>query len=54
LLVCFETVGLVQVRIDGYLKQNQWLSKDAVKVSRLLVTATDIAVVRPRKVCPPG
>lgn len=48
-----EAVWTVQIRVDGYLKQNIWLSKDAVRVSKLLVNATAIAVVKDRKVWHP-
>lgn len=40
----------MKIRVDGYLKQNIWLSKDAVRVSKLLVNATAIAVVKDRKI----
>ena len=48
-----QAVWTLQIRVDGYLKQNIWLSKDAVRVSKLLVNATSIAVVKDRKVWHP-
>lgn len=38
----------VQVRVDGFLKENFRISKEAIKVSKLVVNASRIALVKPR------
>eukprot|EP00892_Ulva_mutabilis_P012588 jgi/Ulvmu1/9701/UM055_0039.1 len=38
----------MQIRVDGFLKENVWISKDATKASKLVINALQVARVRSR------